>query len=135
MAKFKKGESGNPAGKPPGAKDKRNVLRELLQPHAAALLQKAVDMALGGDPTALRMCIDRICPTLKAEALPVTSALPTTGTLADQAAAIYKAATAGEITTDEAAALMQLVSAQCRIVEITELEARLSALERGDHGN
>ena len=134
MAKFKKGLSGNPAGKAPGTKDKRTELRALLQPHASALLQKAVDMALGGDSTALRMCLDRICPAMKATADPVTSALQITGTLAEQGAAIFKAATAGEITTDEAAAMMALIQAQCRIFEITELEARLSALEGVNHG-
>lgn len=129
MAKFKKGTSGNPAGKPPGAKDKRTELRALLQPHAAALLQKAVDMALEGDPTALRLCMDRICPTLKATTEPVVSALPTTGTLSEQAAAIYRAATSGEITPEDAATMMQLVQAQVKIIEQTEIEKRLSELE------
>ena len=49
MATFKKGQSGNPAGKPKGAKDKRTELRELLKPHAEKLVKKAVDMALAGD--------------------------------------------------------------------------------------
>ncbi|CAJ0691643.1 hypothetical protein KXR69_16090 [Ralstonia holmesii] len=50
---FQKGQSGNPAGKPKGAKDKRTALRELLQPHAEQLVQKAVKLALDGDTTAL----------------------------------------------------------------------------------
>ena len=129
--RFEKGKSGNPKGKPTGAKDKRTELRALLQPHAAGLLQKAVDMALEGDPAALRMCLDRLIPTIKATAEPVKCILPTTGTLADQGAAIYQAVARGEIGTDEAVTLMQVLQAQCRIVEISEFEARLAALEQG----
>lgn len=70
--KFKPGQSGNPAGKPKGAKDKRTALRELLLPHAADLVKKAVDMALAGDATALRICIDRLIPAAKAKDSPIT---------------------------------------------------------------
>lgn len=132
--KFQKGKSGNPAGKKPGTKDRRTELRELLQPHAKDLLQKAVDLALDGDPQALRMCIDRLVPTLKATAEPAATALPTTGSLSEQAAAVYQAATAGEIGTDEATAMMGLIQAQCRIKELSEMEERLTALEAGNHG-
>ena len=59
MAKFAKGQTGNPAGKPKGAKDKRTELRALLDPHKEALAAKGVELALGGDTTALRSCIDR----------------------------------------------------------------------------
>jgi len=62
---FQKGQSGNPSGRPKGAKDKRTELRELLQPHAPALIEKAVEMALDGDTTALKMCLDRIIPAMR----------------------------------------------------------------------
>ena len=127
--KFQKGKSGNPKGKPPGTTDKRTELRALLQPHAKELIQKAVDMALEGDPAALRMCLDRICPTIKAAAEPVNAELPTTGSLSEQAAAVYKATVNGEIGTEEAGALMQVLQGQARIVEFSELEGRITALE------
>lgn len=62
---FEKGQSGNPSGRPKGAKDKRTELRELLQPHAPALVEKAVQLALMGDTTALKMCLDRIIPAMR----------------------------------------------------------------------
>lgn len=129
--KFQKGTSGNPKGKPPGAKDKRTELRELLRPHAAELLQKAVDMALDGDPSALRMCLDRLIPTVKAMSEPISVTLPTIGTLAEQSAAIYQAVARGEIGTDEGAAMMQLLQGQARITEFTELVTRIEILEGG----
>lgn len=68
---FKAGQSGNPKGRPKGSKDKRTELRELLEPHAPELIQKAVDMALGGDVSALKMCLDRLIPPIKS--LEITS--------------------------------------------------------------
>ncbi len=55
---FKRGQSGNPDGRPPGIPDKRTALRELLLPHADALVGKAVERALAGDASALRICIE-----------------------------------------------------------------------------
>ena len=62
---FERGQSGNPTGRPPGTKDKRTALRELLEPHAPALIEKAVSLALEGDITAIKICLDRLIPALK----------------------------------------------------------------------
>lgn len=62
---FKKGQSGNPQGRPAGTGDKRRELRALLEPHAPALIEKAVELALAGDITALRLCLDRIIPPMR----------------------------------------------------------------------
>ena len=64
---FKKGNSGNLAGRPKGIRDKRTALRELLTPHAEKLVDMAVSMALAGDTAALRICIDRLLPPIKAK--------------------------------------------------------------------
>ncbi|HEM7801754.1 MULTISPECIES: DUF5681 domain-containing protein [Burkholderia] len=134
MTQFKKGQSGNPAGKPKGARDKRTALRELLQPHAADLVAKAVELAKAGDTTALRICIDRCIPAIKAKDAPVD--LPElTGSLAEQGAAVMHAMARGRITPDEASAVMQVIAAQARIIEVDELEKRLAILEGKDDGN
>ena len=127
--KFKPGVSGNKAGRPPGIKDRRVELRELLRPHAADLIQTAVNLALGGDQTALRMCLDRICPTMKAVSEPIAVPVPTTGTLDEQAAVVYKLASSGTLSTDDAAQLIGMIQNQCRIKELTDMEARLKVLE------
>jgi len=127
MAKFVKGQSGNPVGKKPGCKDKRTELQELLKPHAPQLIQKAVNMALGGDAAALKLCIDRLIPPQRAQRAPVTVAVK--GNLAEKAGQIFKAATAGKIGSDIATELIGLITAQVRIIETAELVARLEALE------
>jgi len=132
--KFKPGQSGNPAGKQKGTKDKRTALRELLQPHAADLVKKAVDLALAGDTTALRICVDRIIPAVKAKDAPI-SLSGLAGTLADQGRTVLDALAAGELTPDEANAVMGVISAQARIIEVDELEKRIAALEGRNDGN
>jgi hypothetical protein len=64
--RFVKGQSGNPRGRPKGARNTTTVaLETLLDGQAQALTQKAIDLALAGDITALRLCLDRILPVRK----------------------------------------------------------------------
>lgn len=135
MAKFEKGNKANPAGRPKGQQDPRTALRALFQPHAPELIQKAVDLALDGDPQALRMCLDRICPSIKATADPINTGLSTTGlTLAQQADELYRQAAAGEIDLDTAESLTKILTARIKIDEVTDLSERMAALEAGNHG-
>lgn len=68
---FKTGKSGNPAGRPKGATNKRTRLAKLLEPHAEALVDKMVEIALAGDVMALRLCIERLIPKVQGEPLGV----------------------------------------------------------------
>ena len=61
--RFQPGVSGNPASRPKGAKNKSTLAAEaLLDGEAEALTRKAVEMALGGDTVALRLCLERLMP-------------------------------------------------------------------------
>jgi len=60
---FQKGESGNPAGRPRGARNKRTVLAEqLLEGDTEAIVRTMIERAKEGDMAAVRLCVDRICP-------------------------------------------------------------------------
>jgi hypothetical protein len=59
---FKVGQSGNPKGRVKGSVNKRTQLARLLEPHAEELVAKMIQLALGGDVTALRLCIERLIP-------------------------------------------------------------------------
>jgi hypothetical protein len=123
MAKFQKGMSGNPAGRVPGS-----GLRQLLVPHAPALVNKAVELALDGNDTALRLCIDRILPALKAESLPVTMS-GIEGTLSEQGSGILRALMAGEITPDDGVRMLKALQSLAAVESASEIEKRISALE------
>ncbi len=54
------------AGRPRGARHKTTLAVEaLLEGEAEGLTRKAVEMAMAGDTTALRLCMERICPPRK----------------------------------------------------------------------
>lgn len=129
MARYKKGQSGNPVGRPRGIKDKRTSIRELLKPHAKDLIDKAVSLALDGDTTALRLCLDRLIPPLKQRDEPITLKLTGT-TLTENGLSVINALSKGEITPSEANSFLQAIVAQTRITEMDEIEARLTKLEK-----
>ena len=64
---YKGMKSLNPNGRPKGSMNKFTALsRELMSIKGPEIVQKVVDMALEGDRTCLKMCMDRIIPTTKA---------------------------------------------------------------------
>lgn len=64
--RWRKGASGNKAGKPRGTRHKATLAAEtLLEGEAEALSRKAIELALAGDVSALRLCLDRIVPPRK----------------------------------------------------------------------
>jgi len=118
---FGKGQSGNPEGRPPGIRDKRTAMRDLLLPHAPELVAKVVEMVKEGNAAALRICLDRLIPPAKAKDDPMS--LPTlTDSLADNSRAVIKALGEGELTPDEAATVLQALSSQARIIDADEIE-------------
>lgn len=133
---FKKGQSGNPAGRPRGVPDRRTQYRKLLEPHAPALIEKAVELACAGDTAAIKLCLERVLPAIRPQTVPVTLAAANEAhTLAEKAQAVANATTTGEISPDEAASLLNVLGGVAKIVEVTELETRLSALEEELNGD
>ena len=130
MARFKPGVSGNPAGRTPGVPDKRTALRKLLEPHSEALVSKAVEMALDGDMTAMRLVLERIVPAYKNEAQPVAvDALKNADSLTAQGQAVVDAIASGDLAATDGAAFIAALTQMGRLVEIEDLEERITALE------
>jgi hypothetical protein len=128
---FKKGQSGNPKGKPPGARNKATLLIEkLLDDDAKAIGLKAIELAKAGDGTALRLCLDRIAPARKDRHIKFK--LPKMGSpehAVKAGAAIVEAVANAELTPSEAAEMMKLVEGYTRILEAEDHEQRLRTLE------
>ncbi|SLN72041.1 hypothetical protein ROJ8625_03781 [Roseivivax jejudonensis] len=121
---------GNP-GRPKGTRHKiTRAVEELLEGEAEGITRKAVEMALEGDTTAMRLCLERIAPAKKDA--PVSFDLPEMKTAEDAtkaAQAVLKAVSEGELTPSEAASVMALVETYRRALETEELERRVAALE------
>ena len=119
------------AGRPKGSRNRTTVaVFGLLEGQAEALSHKAVEMALAGDTVALRLCLERLAPPRRDA--PVQFPLPrmtTANDAAEAAAAVLVAVSEGDLTPTEGAQVMGLVDSYRRTLEITELEARVAALE------
>lgn len=129
MPKFKKGQSGNPNGRPAGSGEVAKLRAELAQ-HLPTAITALLKKVRKGDVAAIRVYLDRVLPPLKAVDRSVSLPLPKG--LAAQGQAVIQALGQGTITPDEAAGIMQAVAAQARVVEVDELEKRVAALE-GQH--
>ena len=128
---FEKGRSGNPAGRPPGARGRATLAAEvLLEGEAKALTRRAVYLELEGDIMALKLCLERIVPRRKSRAIVID--LPRIDRAEDLGNAIgtvLEEAASGRLFLDEAAALIGMMEARCKVMETVDLEKRLQALE------
>ena len=129
--KFKKGRSGNPNGKPKGARSKATFAAEaLLDGEAEAITRKAIEKAKDGDMTAIRLCLERILPAVRSR--PIEIDLPPVETAEDITAAqgaVIAAMARGEITPDDASTVAGVLEARRRAIETVELEKRIEILE------
>lgn len=130
---FVKGASGNPRGKRKGTLHKATrAVQELLDGEAEALARKAVEMALDGDTTALRLCLERLCPPAREKAISAGLALPSNLTAENLPAAmemIVKAVASGALLPGEGQALTGMLNGLGKALELSELEKRVAALE------
>ncbi|WP_234732095.1 DUF5681 domain-containing protein [Acidocella facilis] len=129
--RFQPGQSGNPAGKPRGARHKAVQAMDLLgRNEGEEILLSVIQAAKKGDMRAAEIILRRIWPETKGRPVQIDlPAIADAGGVLEAMAAITQAAATGEITTDEAASLAALVEGQRRAIETHDLEARIAALE------
>jgi hypothetical protein len=128
---WKKGQSGNPSGKKPGTRHKATRLAEtLLDGEAEELVKKCVEMAIDGDSTAMRICMDRLVPPRKSR--PLSIDLPDVNTsegVSQAQATAVQAVADGEVTPEEGKILADILEARRKSIETQEHEVRLNKLE------
>ena len=133
---FTKGQSGNPAGRPRGCRDKGNRAAEsYLDSHSEALLQRAVELALAGDASHMRLCVERIVAPRRERT--VEFAMPPMRSAADLAGAmgaVAEAAARGLLTPGEAVAFARIAEAMAEAIDTTDFDRRLTAIENTPSG-
>jgi hypothetical protein len=129
MSQFRPGQSGNPAGRPRGARSKITVAVETLIDAASTdIANKAIELAKAGDPTMIRALLDRAAPPRRDRHIPLEHP-PMEKAAVKAAAAIAQAVADGKLTPSEASELSDFVANYVKALEISDLEARLQRLE------
>jgi hypothetical protein len=122
-------------GRKPGSKNRTTlVAAALLEGEAEKLVQKAVELAKGGDRHMLKLLLGRILPRERLVAIDLPSIVEASDAV-DALGSIAQAVSEGKITPTEGAALAALMNTYARAVDIADLVARIDTLEariRGD---
>ena len=134
---FEPGKSGNPNGRPKGARNRTTVLAEgLLDGEAQAITRKLIDKALEGDNAALRLCLERLLPPKRGRivSFELPDKIETAADAVHASSSVLQACAAGDLSPDEALEIMNLISSHIRLVETNEIEARITLLETQQKG-
>ncbi len=129
---FAPGQSGNPRGRPAGARNRVTALAQrLMDADAEPVIMALIEAAKAGDVSAIKVVLDRVAPLPRNR--PVHFAVPPIDTPADLGgamSAVLQAVAAGDLTPDEAVSIASLVETRRRTIETLELDARIAALEQ-----
>ena len=98
-----------------------------------ALISQILALAETGDKEALKWCLDRLVPPLRSVDEFVSVRTPRDASLALIGEQLLVAALHSRITPDQASKLLSGLSAHARVVEVSELEERVSRLENTGH--
>jgi len=128
---FKKGVSGNPAGRPIGSRNKTTLACEqLLEGESEELIRVAVKHAKKGNIHALRLCLERIVPPQRERSIHL-ELRPIAGPqdLPIQFQDITTAIAEGRITPGEGESISNILSSYAQIMERVEMDRRVAELE------
>ena len=117
--RFQPGKSGNPAGRPPGALNKQTLAaQEAMIERAQELIDSIIDRAKIGDSGAMRAAMERLVPTGRNRRVAID--LPVIKTPEDAELALSVVTdelSAGNLTINEASALVNLIDRMLRVAE------------------
>ncbi len=131
--RWKKGESGNPAGRPAGVGEVSKI-RAAIAERVPELLAKLIEQALEGDTGAARLLLERAIAPLKSIEPTQAITLPD-GTLTDQGRAVLAAVAAGALAPGQGSQLITAIGSLARVAEIDELAKRMTKIEEKQNAN
>jgi hypothetical protein len=116
---FAPGHSGNPAGRPKGARNRATLAAAaLLEENAEALLRTLIDGALGGNVAVARFLAGRLCPANAERTIALDVAPGREGDFLHVHALALRAMADGEITPKEALAVARFLTLGARLTRL-----------------
>ena len=130
--RFAKGTSGNPAGRPSGSRNQATLAMEtLLEGESEQLTRKAMELALGGDINALRLCLDRLLPPRKDRPIHLSlHPIKDVQQVSSAMSTVVEAIGDGRITPSEGEILANILDVQNNVLTTGEVERRVERLEQ-----
>jgi Family of unknown function (DUF5681) len=124
------GHSGNPRGRPIGARSKAKLaVEQRLSEKAEALSDKMIALALEGNLAAMKLCIERLAPRPRASN--TEFALPAMNTAADVRAAqdsLIEAIAGGEIEHDQVKSLTMMLELRRKSIHDEEIAQQAKSM-------
>jgi hypothetical protein len=118
-------------GRPRGSQNKRTALLKALEGHGDAVVRQCLVMALRGDPTALRLCMERLIPPCKSAGPPFQMReVKSVEDLSSAFSTIFREVARGRMTAQDGQAISAALETRRRLAETEEFESRLEAVER-----
>jgi hypothetical protein len=125
-------EAGNKMGlgRPRGSRNRATLFQEALEQGGVAIIRKIRREALKADPTAMRLCMERLVPVAKAKdsRFPLPP-LESAAKLMEAISAVMRAVTAGKLSPQEGESVARIIEGQRRMFETEGFDARLRMLE------
>lgn len=119
---------GRPKGSP--NKPKAAGLR-LLEEYAEHLIRKCLSMALDGDRSCMRLCIERIIPLRRDPPIEINlPAIRVAEDLGRMAEKVTQGIRRGTITPQEGETIMRILESRTRVMESVEYGKRIEELEQ-----
>jgi hypothetical protein len=114
-------------GRVPGSRHRATIAAQtILDGEAEKITRKAVELAISGDPIAMRLCLERLVPPIKDRTL--SFALPECETsIAELTKELLELVSSGNISPSEGNDVAALIEKHVRVLEATEIESRLKA--------
>lgn len=123
------GVSGNPRGRPPGRPDRRLLATQQMLDEMRNIVAVLVGKALEGDTNACAIVMQKVLPSVKAQAEKVQFDLDTSAPISEQVSAVLDGVAQGQLAPDVARLIIDSIKSLADVRATEELEARIAALE------